>query len=97
MKELAITFVCVFLSSCVDPPILPHEVLANVDRTLTFKMVNASPNTYKGNTIEFGGAIVESKVDGDTIHILVRELPIRTEPVYRSSDTGKSRGLFVVT
>jgi outer membrane lipoprotein len=96
MKELAIIVVCTFLSSCADPPIFPPELSANVDRNVTFKMVNASPNFYKGSTIEFGGQIVASKVDGQNIHILVRELPIRTEPVYGPSNTGKSQGLFVV-
>jgi starvation-inducible outer membrane lipoprotein len=96
MKELAIIFVSIFLSNCADPPVFPPEVLANVDHNLTFKMVNASPSSYKGSRVEFGGQIVGSRVDGQSIHILVRELPIRTEPVYGPTNTEKSRGLFAV-
>lgn len=96
MKDLAIILICVFLSSCADPPIFPPEILANVDRNVTFKMVNANPSSYKGSTVEFGGQILGSRVDGPTIRMLVRELPIRTEPVYGPSNTGKSQGLFVV-
>jgi starvation-inducible outer membrane lipoprotein len=59
-------------------------------------MVNASPDSYKGSTIEFGGQIVGSKIDGDRIHMLVRELPIRSKPVYGPSNTERSRGMFVV-
>ena len=96
MKNLAIILICTLLSSCADAPIFPPEVLAGVDRHVTFTMVNANPNHYKGSTVEFGGQILGSKVDGGHIHILARELPIRSKPVYGPSNTESSRGVFVV-
>ena len=97
MKNLAIITTCIFLLSCTTAPIFPPEVTANVDHALTFAIVKASPDAYKGRTIEFGGQILKSRTDGHAIHILVRELPIRTEPFYGPVDSAKLRGMFVVT
>ena len=90
------TLAFALLPGCASPPVFPEDVLKKVDRTVTFAAVQSNPNAYKGSTIELGGVIVESRPDGDEIRILVRELPIRTEPVYGPVDTGKLRGMYVV-
>lgn len=96
MRYFSIILTCVVLSGCAAPPLFPPEMLANVDRTLTFASLKINPNAYKGNTIEFGGQIVGSQVDQHEIRMLVRELPVEIQPVYGPVDTGQFRGMFVV-
>lgn len=84
------------LSGCAAPPIFPPDVLGDVDHTLTFATLTRNPNTYGGSKIELGGQIVGSSADQEEVRILVRELSIRTHPVYGPLDTGGFRGMFVV-
>ena len=84
------------VAACADTPMFPRDVLEKVDQAVTFEKVIANPAAYTGRTIQFGGQIVESRVDQDKVQMLVRELPIRTHPVYGPVDAGTFRGMFVV-
>ena len=85
------------LSSCTTPtPMFPDAVRQNVDRTLTFNVLVLNPNSYQDKTIELGGQILRSVSEGDQASMLVRALPIRTEPVYGPYDPGRSPGMFVI-
>jgi starvation-inducible outer membrane lipoprotein len=46
--------------------------------------------------VEFGGEILRSVVEGDHVELLIRELPVRSTPVYGPFDPGGPRGLFIV-
>jgi starvation-inducible outer membrane lipoprotein len=84
------------LVSACETPIFPDEVRRKADRTLSFNEVVKSPNSYKDRTVEFGGQILRSLSEGDAVTLLVRALPIRTEPVYGPYDSGRSPGMFVI-
>ena len=80
---------------CATAPLFPPDVLDHIDRTLTFAALKDNPTAFEGTTVEFGGQIVGSRSD-QNLHILVRELSVRTHPVYGPVDTGHFRGMFVV-
>src|SRR5262245_44595930 len=77
------------------PPIFPPEVLGKVDRTVQFKEVVDHPTDYKGRVVELGGQILRSKVEGEEVQLLVRELPIQTNP-YGPVDQSGPRGMFII-
>jgi starvation-inducible outer membrane lipoprotein len=83
------------LFGCVAAPVFPPDVVDHIDRTLAFAALKDNPTAFQGTTVQFGGQIVGSRSNHD-LHILVRELPIRTHPVYGPVDTGHFRGMFVV-
>ena len=82
--------------ACAPTPIFPPELMDKADRSLAFKEVIAHPAEYEGRVVEFGGEILGSMVEGDEVQVLVRELPIRTTPVYGPVDPGGFRGMFVI-
>ena len=82
--------------ACAPAPIFPPEIMDKADRSLTVKEVIAHPAEYEGRVVEFGGEILGSMVEGEEVQLLVRELPIRTTPVYGPVDPGGFRGMFVI-
>jgi starvation-inducible outer membrane lipoprotein len=80
---------------CAAAPVFPPDVVDHIDRTLTFAALKENPTAFQGTTVQLGGQIVGSRSNQD-VRILVRELPIRTHPVYGPVDTGHFRGMFVV-
>src|SRR5215831_8163175 len=82
--------------ACAPAAIFPPEIMDKADRSLTFKEVIAHPAEYEGRVVEFGGEILGSMVEGEEVQLLVRELPIRTSPVYGPVDPGGFRGMFVI-
>jgi starvation-inducible outer membrane lipoprotein len=93
----ACLFLGLLVSACATP-IFPDEVRRKADTTLSFNDLVKNPNYYKDRTVELGGQILRSLSDGDgnEVTMLVRALPIRTEPVYGPYDSGRSPGLFVI-
>jgi len=95
-RALACLLVVSLFLACAPTPIFPPEVLDKVDRTVTFENLTANPDLYKDRIVELGGQIVGSIAEQDEVHMLVRELPIRTTPVYGPVDTGRLSGMFVI-
>jgi starvation-inducible outer membrane lipoprotein len=67
-----------------------------VDRTIRFEQVLDHPAEYKGRVVEFGGQILDSRVEGEEVQMLVRELPVQTKPVYGPVDRGGTPGMFII-
>ena len=95
-RALACLLVVSLLLACAPTPIFPPEVLDKVDRTVTFESLAANPDHYHDRTVELGGQIVGSIAEQDEVHMLVREFPIRTTPVYGPVDNGRLNGMFVI-
>lgn len=86
----------VFVAACTTP-MFPDELRRKVDTTLSFNDLTKHPDSYKDRTVELGGQILRSLSEEGEVSMLVRALPIRTEPVYGPFDSGgRSPGMFVV-
>ena len=95
-RVLACLLVGSLLPACAPAPIFPPDVRDKPDRTVTFENLTANPDHYQDRTVELGGQIVGSTTDQDEVKMLVRELPIRTTPVYGPVDNGRLNGMFVI-
>lgn len=84
------------LLACAPPAIFPSEVLEKVDRTVQFEEVVNHPAEHKGRVVELGGQILRSKVEGEEVQLLVRELPIKTNPYGPVDRNGPPRGMFII-
>ena len=84
---LGCLIIALLLSGCANAPIFPLEVVNKVDRTVTFENVAANPDHYQRRVVELGGQIVGSLTEEEQVYLLVRELPIRTTPLYGPFDT----------
>lgn len=88
--------IALLLPACAPAPIFPPDVRDKADRTVTFENLTANPNHYHDRIVELGGQIVGSITEQDEVQMLVRELPIRTTPVYGPVDNGRLNGMFVI-
>ncbi len=55
--------------------VIPREVLAQVDDSVTFSDVRAMPDTYRGRTVLFSGVALKSQRVKDRTEIEVMQLP----------------------
>ena len=75
MRLYLLLFLSIFIFSCA--PVIPGEIRAGADTSLTFKEVAQSPDTYKGKIVLWGGEIIQTlpQDDGSTL-IEVLEWPL---------------------
>ena len=82
------------LTACASPSFIPDSIQAQVDRSLTFKQLKGSPDSYRGRLIVLGGEVLTAKrlKDGTRIEILQLPLDGSQQPV---PDRTASGGRFV--
>lgn len=74
--------------------IIPAEVMAQVDQSVSFADLRASPNDYIGRTVMFGGVALKSQRVKDRTEIEILQLP--TGPNRTPSDQRtQSEGRFI--
>jgi outer membrane lipoprotein len=75
--------------------VISKETLKAVDRSVTFSQLAKDPDAYKGKTVLFGGAIIETIHLADKSQVVVLQQPLdrRDRPV--AGDV--SEGRFIVT
>ncbi len=76
-------------------PKIPKNVLANVDKSITFTMLISNPSEYTGKTVITGGEIISAinQSNGDT-KIGILEFPLDSD--YRPLKGDRSNGRFIV-
>ena len=78
------------LTSACAPP-FPEQMLARVDRNLSFKELQKNPDTYKGTWVMFGGMIVATKntKEDTVIELLQKPLDGSGRPLQTDSTEGR--------
>ena len=86
-------FVFIFgLIGCYHP--LPHELLKDIDETLTFDRMLETPEVFIGKRVMFGGAIVETRVlsEGTEIEVIQKKIDFTGYP--EAGDESGGRFIF---
>lgn len=81
-------------SGCSSQHIVPESMEPLVDRTVSFRDLLASPESYKGRLLVFGGEALNAKRLRDSTQIELLQLPLEDgeEP---SHDRQQSQGRFL--
>jgi outer membrane lipoprotein len=84
----------ILLTGCASQRIVPESMESLVDRTVVFRNVLASPESYKGRVLVLGGVVLNAKrlQDGTQIELLQLPLGDWEEP---SFDRQQSQGRFL--
>lgn len=94
MFPLFVTMVAMLLLvGCAH--VISKQVLNEVDKNATFAQVAKDPDAYKGKTVLFGGAIIETKNLADKTVITVLQHPLGSRGQPAAGDV--SEGRFIVT
>ena len=82
---------------CAPSKVFPPEAMQGVDPDFDFTRWRMLPNQAEAKKIQLGGQIVQSESTGETITLVVAQLPIVEHPAYGPKDTGKSKGEFAIS
>ena len=84
----------ILLSACSSQRIVPESMEPLVDRTVSFRDVLASPESYRGRVLVLGGEVLKAKRLQDSTQIELLQLPLEDgeEP---SRDRQQSQGRFL--
>lgn len=85
------------LGACASSRVFPPQALDGIEPNFDFSRWRAMPDQAKTTKVQLGGRIVQSEVTGDTVAIVIDQLPIVDHPAYGPKDNGKQNGEFVVT
>ncbi len=77
------------ISGCASREIIPEALEQQVDRTVAFKDLSGSPDTYRGHVVLLGGEILNARYvkDGTQFEILQLPLEESQEPSTQRSET----------
>jgi starvation-inducible outer membrane lipoprotein len=85
------------LSACAPTyKVFPPYVMEGVESNFSFTGWRMTPNESIGKKVQLGGRIMQAQSSGDTVTIVVSQLPIADRPAYGPRDTGKDNGQFVI-
>ena len=84
-------------SACASTgKVFPSKVMEGVDRNFDFSRWRMMTDGAESKKVQLGGRIVQSQVSGDTITIVVGQLPIVDYPAYGPKDNRKNNGDFAI-
>jgi starvation-inducible outer membrane lipoprotein len=100
MRSRAIMAILLFVSlagTACSPAVFAPETLEGVDPHFDFTRWRLVPNQAVGKKVQLGGRIIQSQAKGDSVTIVVAQLPIVHHPAYGPNDAGKNGGEFAIT
>lgn len=92
ISMLFITFLLVNLSACA--PVIPRELRKNLNLKVTLEDVRSRPDSYKGESVLWGGVIASSR--NETRHTVIEIVEAPLGSYDRPGSIDKSRGRFIV-
>ena len=90
-RFLLVVLTCCILpwSGCASSDVVPESLEPQIDKSLTFDQVVASPDSYRGRTFIVGGEVLKAKRLKDGTQIEVLQLPLDSDqrPVSQRSES----------
>jgi len=95
MRAIRAVTALIALAAAGCAPAFSPEAMDRVDRTVSFRQLQAAPDAYRGKWLLAGGIILETKntQQGTAIEVLERPVDRRGRPI----ETDESAGRFLVT
>lgn len=82
------------LSACSGAKVIPPELEEQIDRSLSFSDIQASPQSVQGRTVLLGGEVLASRRVRDGVELEILQLPVKDDdpPADRRTE---SQGRFL--
>jgi outer membrane lipoprotein len=98
MKGRANTFlvfiVLVGVTACSRYDVIPDQLDKQVNKNVSFKQIEHSPSSYKGQVVVLGGEILSAKRLTDKTQLEVLQLPLTEWYIPITDERSRSRGRF---
>jgi outer membrane lipoprotein len=81
-------------TACSGPQVIPSELEQQIDSSVTFRDIQASPQSMQGKTVLLGGEVLAARRVQDGTELEILQLPVTTDdpPAERRSE---SQGRFL--
>ena len=82
------------LSACSGSKVIPPELEEQIDSTVSFREIQASPQSVQGRTVLLGGEVLGARRVQDGVELEILQLPVKGDdpPVDRRTE---SQGRFI--
>ena len=89
-----IAAVTLLLSACTSSKVIPPDLKEQIDSSVTFRDLKASPQTFQGRTVLLGGEVLGARRVQDGVELEMLQLPVKGDdpPVERRTE---SQGRFL--
>ncbi len=84
----------IVLSGCNRYQVIPDHLVKQVNDKLSYEQVKRSPETYRGQTVVWGGEVLSAIRDADRTTVEVLEIPL-TKDHFPLNSPASSRGRFL--
>ena len=96
-SNMRISIVVVILAGCSSgPPVVPDDLRSQIDSSVSFRDIQASPHHFQGRTVLLGGEILSAKRTKEGTEFEILQLPVTVDdpPAEWRSE---SQGRFLAT
>ena len=93
-KLVCLFFVAAFCSGCSTSYRIPPGLAKQVDPSITFPQIKASPDSFKGKLVILGGQVLEAKRLKNSTQLTILQLPLNDEQE-PTSELTQSQGRFI--
>jgi starvation-inducible outer membrane lipoprotein len=95
MRRLSIATGCIVLFTACTPSVFPYKALDGVEPKFDFQRWKTFPDQGPQQKVQLGGRILQADTQGETLTILMAQLPIPEDPSDGPQE-GKSLGEVVI-
>ncbi len=94
LLPLAAAAFALLASSCSGSKVIPPELKDQIDSSVSFRDIQASPQALQGRTVLLGGEVLGARLVQDGVELEVLQLPVKDDdpPVERRTE---SQGRFL--
>lgn len=85
----------VVVSGCNRYQVIPDHLVKQVNEQLSYDQVRHSPETYRGQTVVWGGEVLSAVRQGDRTKLEVLQLPLNKDHMPEVDNKAASQGRFL--
>src|SRR5689334_1534029 len=67
------------MSGCSSTPVVPEQFRSQIDSSISFRDMQATPQSYRGRTVLLGGEILSAKRTQEGTEFEILQLPVTTD------------------
>ena len=93
-RRLALAALAMLVSACSGSKVIPPELEGQIDRSASFRDLQASPSMMQGRTLLLGGEVLDAKRVQDGLELEILQLPVKDDDPPSERRT-ESQGRFL--
>jgi len=76
---VAVAVFAILVSACAEPKVIPPELEEQIDSSVSFRDLQASPQALQGRTVLLGGEVLGARRIQEGVELEVLQLPVKDD------------------